>query len=469
MTPLDPFNHPAASAPPSGGVLASMPPLEAEASKRRGGRTVALVIGFILVIVGLGGGVFAYYLWQRPARPPVSSQPNPQQLFSQAVSAWANVTSYSAAYDFSLTLDAVPGSAYAEELKKQGYPSTTVTGKMNGTAEVAMGDNPHGSGKINFAIPLGSDADQLFGSGVLAPVVSYVQADKDTTYFRVDSLPLLSKLGLNGVEGTWVKYVISTTTSPTTAGGTTGTSPEQQALLQQTIADLKKLYGEHPFIVMTAVLGNETEWELTVGLDRAQLKEFVVGLQQMSATKTVGTTLGSTDTSNIQKEINAGVESLQLSGTLRIGKTDNLFHRIQLTLTVAPTEGGTADATVMIGSDIQLSNFNQPVTVTVPTAYITAEELMAKVMGVIMNTMMQNQGGQPFVVPTPEPVAPLGQLDSDGDGISDEIEGVIGTDPTKKDTDGDGFTDKVEIKNGYNPLGAGKLPPAIADLIPKNF
>jgi len=42
--------------------------------------------------------------------------------------------------------------------------------------------------------------------------------------------------------------------------------------------------------------------------------------------------------------------------------------------------------------------------------------------------------------------------DSDQDGLSDEEEKRLGTDPNNPDSDGDGFIDGDEIKNGYNPL-----------------
>lgn len=48
--------------------------------------------------------------------------------------------------------------------------------------------------------------------------------------------------------------------------------------------------------------------------------------------------------------------------------------------------------------------------------------------------------------------------DSDNDGLFDREEvKVYGTDPLKADTDGDGFNDGQEVKGGYNPLGWGKL------------
>jgi hypothetical protein len=48
-------------------------------------------------------------------------------------------------------------------------------------------------------------------------------------------------------------------------------------------------------------------------------------------------------------------------------------------------------------------------------------------------------------------------FDADGDGLTDDIEQRLGSDPHKADTDGDGFDDYIETANGYNPVGRGKL------------
>jgi hypothetical protein len=45
-----------------------------------------------------------------------------------------------------------------------------------------------------------------------------------------------------------------------------------------------------------------------------------------------------------------------------------------------------------------------------------------------------------------------GPIDSDGDGLTDENERRLGTDPNLADSDGDGYIDGDEIQNGYNPL-----------------
>jgi hypothetical protein len=49
-------------------------------------------------------------------------------------------------------------------------------------------------------------------------------------------------------------------------------------------------------------------------------------------------------------------------------------------------------------------------------------------------------------------VTPDSEIDSDGDGLTDEEERQIGTDPFDPDTDGDGFSDGEEVQNNHDPL-----------------
>lgn len=51
-----------------------------------------------------------------------------------------------------------------------------------------------------------------------------------------------------------------------------------------------------------------------------------------------------------------------------------------------------------------------------------------------------------------------GTDDSDGDGLSNQRECALGTDPTNSDTDGDGASDGVEVKLGHDPLNAADYP-----------
>ncbi|MFA7169622.1 MAG: hypothetical protein WC178_02100 [Candidatus Paceibacterota bacterium] len=43
-------------------------------------------------------------------------------------------------------------------------------------------------------------------------------------------------------------------------------------------------------------------------------------------------------------------------------------------------------------------------------------------------------------------------LDVDDDGLTDDLERILGTDVNQKDTDGDGYDDLTELQKGFNPL-----------------
>jgi len=100
----------------------------------------------------------------------------------------------------------------------------------------------------------------------------------------------------------------------------------------------------------------------------------------------------------------------------------------------------------------------------------------------------ENFANCPDDCPSPVPVEPVIEpeplnqpADADADGLTDEEEAVLGTNPESADTDADGLTDLEEVRNygtdpknpdtdgdnyldgqevegGYNPNGPGKLP-----------
>jgi hypothetical protein len=54
-------------------------------------------------------------------------------------------------------------------------------------------------------------------------------------------------------------------------------------------------------------------------------------------------------------------------------------------------------------------------------------------------------------------------LDSDGDGLTNIQEYLLGTDPRNADTDGDGVNDGLEVAHGTNPLVADNPGPPLPD------
>lgn len=70
---------------------------------------------------------------------------------------------------------------------------------------------------------------------------------------------------------------------------------------------------------------------------------------------------------------------------------------------------------------------------------------------------------EPTEEPTAEPApaeepAPAGNVDSDGDGLTDAQEATFGTDPGNGDSDGDTVNDSNEVAAGTNPLDSQSFP-----------
>ena len=55
--------------------------------------------------------------------------------------------------------------------------------------------------------------------------------------------------------------------------------------------------------------------------------------------------------------------------------------------------------------------------------------------------------------------------DSDGDGLLDGVEVSLGSDPTLSDTDGDGFIDSEEVEEGTSPTDANDVPVAGSSIL----
>jgi len=58
----------------------------------------------------------------------------------------------------------------------------------------------------------------------------------------------------------------------------------------------------------------------------------------------------------------------------------------------------------------------------------------------------------------------LGPIDSDGDGLTDDIEALLGTDPLNPDTDGDGLLDGQEVVNHNGKVDIGEMNPLKQDI-----
>lgn len=125
----------------------------------------------------------------------------------------------------------------------------------------------------------------------------------------------------------------------------------------------------------------------------------------------------------------------QLSKTepeIWLGKQDELLHRITVN-EIFEYKGKEGN----LQFQIDFSQYNQAVNITVPDASVSLNELILSFFSGLY---------KPKVV-----------ADTDQDGLSDSAEKIYQTDINLADTDGDGYMDGAEVDNGYDPLGPGKL------------
>ena len=126
-----------------------------------------------------------------------------------------------------------------------------------------------------------------------------------------------------------------------------------------------------------------------------------------------------------------------------LGKYNEENHSIDMEWYTNATE-----ADVMVWTSEDNVTYEQEATVTGETAYqyVIAEEFETKYFKA---SVMDEQGEivetVPFVVVKSENGYSLSALDSDGDGVADEYELLVGTDVNSPDTDGDTLTDYEEL------------------------
>jgi hypothetical protein len=123
-----------------------------------------------------------------------------------------------------------------------------------------------------------------------------------------------------------------------------------------------------------------------------------------------------------------------------INKDTNLLQRILLPIAF---EKDAISFSINWQSDFY--DYNEAIEIKAPEKSILLSQL-AQLISQEFSNLMIVSGSEKAI-----------KLDQDQDGLSDAFEALYGTDPKNKDSDGDGFDDRTELKNGYDPLGPGKL------------
>ncbi len=454
------FQAPTAPAPtPAAPVIppSAPPPAPLTPPTRRASRTPLVVLVILLVLAALGvGGYFAYGAWQQAT--------NPQGLVEESMKAMAKVSSASLTLDADVT---VTPEGSAEGAKALGGAPKTFAVNVQ-ASYVNDPANPQVDAEFTFTLPVGMELGPL-GAMTLNPKISVRKKTAETIYFRVDQLPPLPFFDLSKVSGQWVKIDMAELKQK--YGVSFDGVPKQDASSAAQGEKVAKIYREHPFLALTrlaaeAVDGVQTD-HLRFSLDRERLKDFLNALaQEMGQPPATPEQLAQIDELFDQ--------GLAVNGELWIGQQDHFLRQVTGSLATNVPDTGKLTANLRE----TFTNINQPVTVEEPADSISLEEAMQLLQAPSATSFDQSitvdgsgEVGQQRLAPE-RYYAPDGSVevvdggaDSDGDGLSNFREQVLGSDDASADSDGDKFPDGEEVAKGFNPSGAGKLTPQQQEIL----
>jgi len=152
-----------------------------------------------------------------------------------------------------------------------------------------------------------------------------------------------------------------------------------------------------------------------------------------------------------------------LGGEIWVAKKELIPCKFIFHFNVKNTKEATLNPVAKVNLETEFKNLNKDDSIKIeePQSFITIKELMKKFEKEWMKNNQPNK--------TRFDYQSSDMPDFDKDGLPDEIEKLYGTDPHNPDSDGDGYKDGEEIKNGYNPVGPGKLSENKAFSVPSSY
>jgi len=166
--------------------------------------------------------------------------------------------------------------------------------------------------------------------------------------------------------------------------------------------------------------------------------------------------------STAQYEATAEAYGKMTQASSIITGTTRIWRYPPATLTSSPGVGGLVTVLQENGGDTRYVVVAAPFNVTEDaTMTITVENTFVGLQDVFSNEVYLPQAGTIEVTLAPGSgtiLEELGRDDTDGDGLPDWRETMLGTDPAKSDTDGDGVLDGTEVSFGYDPLDPMDIP-----------
>lgn len=274
---------------------------------------------------------------------PATPAKAPEEVIKEGMTKLTDVTSY--AYEVALNAD----------IKDPTTSNVKFDATLSGAMDIKDKKDPKFTMKLDGS---GSDSTGEGGSGSFE-----VRLNKQAVFFN------LMKLELKGTQAGAVPQEVKDMMSkwwkitlPEGALDELSTSLPQGSMEEMTPQqkELKKAFEDakiftSPTLVGTESVKGENSYHYTVTVDKKALAKFVAKAGEME---------GQAMTESDLKDMEAGLEALDVKGDVWVGQTSGVMNQMSGTMNLKPDASGVSGT---ITFRLTLGDINKPVTVTAPT------------------------------------------------------------------------------------------------------
>lgn len=238
---------------------------------------------------------------------------------------------------------------------------------FSGTAAFANWTKPQSSLKLTLTSP------EFPNNGSAEAEFMMVGSDK---YFKFNAIPLLGTFDFSELNNMWVHVDPKGLEKTVTEDAVTVTST---ALSEEKMEKLKRIINSADILRVTEDVGQEdiagiATYHYKVSVDEAEVMRTVREISQLVNGKAM-----SIDEEQKMTEFWTRTEIGNVQ--LWIGTTDYYLYRVSSDVTVAKTDKEPSSGKLSL--DLQLRNFNNPITIEAPAGAKPMIEFMTKLFGVM--------------------------------------------------------------------------------------
>lgn len=382
---------------------------------------ISLIVSLSLALVLIGGSAFGYFYYNQI----------PEVVVDKMSAEMAEVESfeYSGEIKTEYTVRSIePFSLEEDVLITEQTGKTTVS--FSGATDVLDLNNPKAKFQFNIETDF-NGSPQSFGLEA--------RTIKEAFYIQLTSVPDIGFIDLSFLKNQWVKF--DTASLEEFQEQLEGKDVEKELesedeeLTPEQTEQLRELVKESKIFEITEKLPVEKINEVKVRHYKYNIYEDNLVQFLIDARKIID---GETPPAEEIKELKEAMDQISsMEGEIWINKKDLFLQKITFS---ADVKSNKEDMEGTISFSLQLKSHNQPVQVEAPDSYKTLEEIMEMLTDPEFEQQIEQQIDYTW------------NLDSDSDGLPDELEKIYGTDPMKADTDGDGYSDYEELDTNHDPL-----------------